>query len=62
MKLILAQNGVRNIPDVKAKIGHDLSDCLWSVLILSERYEIDIEQVFVQTMDNLAENIKSQDR
>jgi NTP pyrophosphatase (non-canonical NTP hydrolase) len=53
MKLLIAENNVRDIPDKREKLAHELSDCLWSVIVLSERYEIDLEQSFVATMDKL---------
>lgn len=36
-KLIQANAGVRNIDDVKAKLGHELSDCLWSIIVLANK-------------------------
>src|SRR3546814_19591311 len=35
-KLIQAHAGVRDIDDYKPKLGHELSDCLWSVLVLAK--------------------------
>lgn len=60
MKLIMSQNGIRTIPDAKAKLAHELADCLWCVLVLSQMYEVDIEQAFVQTMDEIEQHIKQQ--
>ncbi len=60
MKLVMSQNGIRNIPDAKAKLAHELADCLWCVLVLSQMYEIDIEQAFVQAMDEIEQHIKQQ--
>ena len=57
MKLILAKNGVRAIPDAEQKLAHELADCLWSVLVLSQMYGIDLECAFLQTMDNLEQHI-----
>ena len=33
-KLIQAHAGIRSIDDCKAKLGHELADCLWSILVL----------------------------
>src|SRR3546814_11314367 len=41
-KLIQAHAGVRDIDDYKAKLGHELSDCLWSVLVLANKCGIDL--------------------
>jgi len=53
MKLLIAKSGVRAIAEVDSKLEHELSDCLWSVLILARMYNIDIEKVFSETMDQL---------
>ena len=60
MKLVLAKGGVRAIPDAEQKLAHELADCLWSVLVLSQMYGIDLERAFLQTMDNLEQHIASQ--
>ncbi len=57
MKLVLAESGVRAIADSKAKLAHELSDCLWSVLVLAHLYEVDIEQSFVETMSEIEQHI-----
>jgi NTP pyrophosphatase (non-canonical NTP hydrolase) len=56
----MAHSGIRNIPDPEQKIAHELADCLWSVLVLSEMYGVDIEHAFLQTMDELEQHIASQ--
>lgn len=60
MKLVLAQAGVRDIPDADAKLAHELADCLWSVLVLSQLYNVDLERAFLQTMDELEKHITDQ--
>jgi NTP pyrophosphatase (non-canonical NTP hydrolase) len=57
-KLIQAANGVRNIPDVNKKLAHELSDCLWSVIVVANLHGIDLEQVFMSTMDDLEQHSK----
>ncbi len=52
-KLIMAANGVRIISDVNEKLAHELSDCLWSVIVLARLHDIDLEQAFMSTMDDL---------
>jgi len=59
-KLVLARSGVRRIPDAEGKLAHELADCLWSVMVLSQMYEVDLEHVFLQTMDDLEQHIESQ--
>ena len=52
-KLVLAEAGVRGIPDHREKLRHELADCLWSVLVLAHLCGVDLEQAFVATMDQL---------
>jgi len=52
-KLILAENGKRNIENSKDKLSHELSDCLWSVIVLAHIHGIDLEGSFINTMNEL---------
>jgi NTP pyrophosphatase (non-canonical NTP hydrolase) len=56
-KLVVAMEGKRAIPDAPAKLAHELADCLWSVMVLAEAHHIDLEQAFLQTMDELERHI-----
>ncbi len=54
MKLVMAKAGARRVEgDVDAKLAHELSDCLWSVLVLAKLYDVDLEKEFLKTMDEL---------
>ena len=57
MKIIMAKNGVRDIDQVDEKLAHELSDCLWSIIILARLYNIDLEQVFMRTMNDIEKHI-----
>ena len=61
-KLVLAEAGVREIPDHRERLGHELADCLWSVLVLAHLYEIDLERELVRTMDLLEEHLATPPR
>jgi NTP pyrophosphatase (non-canonical NTP hydrolase) len=52
-KLVIAENGKRNIANSKEKLAHELSDCLWSVIVLAHVHDIDLEDSFVKTMNDL---------
>ena len=52
-KLVQAMSGVRDIPDARGKLGHELADCLWSVIVLAQAHEVDLEAAFLKTMDGL---------
>lgn len=58
-KLVLAHEGVRSIEDVQEKLGHELSDCLWSILVLADRCGIDLEREFSKTMTELKASVSS---
>ena len=61
-KLILAQNGVRDIPESRERLAHELSDCLWSIIVLAHNYGFDLETVFMENMDALAQHIEAQNQ
>lgn len=58
-KLVMAAEGTRSMPGGRAALEHELADCLWSVLILAHRYEVDLESAFTKTMSQLEENISA---
>ena len=59
VKLVMAVNGRRNIPDAREKLAHELADCLWSVIALADVHDIDLEQAFLKTMEDLDSWIKT---
>jgi NTP pyrophosphatase (non-canonical NTP hydrolase) len=56
-KLVIAENGKRTIENSHEKLGHELSDCLWSVIVLAKLYHIDLEQAFMKTMAELEKHL-----
>ena len=56
-KLISAVNGRRNILNSKEKLKHELSDCLWSIIVLSNLHGVEIEKSFMETMDRLERHL-----
>lgn len=59
-KIIMAKEGLREIENVDAKLAHELADCLWSVLVLAAKYQIDLPREFSTTMQELDEKITAQ--
>lgn len=59
-KLIQADAGVRKIDDCKAKLGHELSDCLWSIMVLANKCGIDLEAEYSRNTRELIEHVSSQ--
>jgi NTP pyrophosphatase (non-canonical NTP hydrolase) len=52
-RLVMAATGARHIDDARKKLEHELADCLWSVLVLAERLDIDLAAAFTTTMGEL---------
>lgn len=44
-------------PDPK-KISHELGDCLWGVLVIARKLDIDIERAFWTTMGEIEQRFK----
>ena len=59
-KLIMAKDGRRSIPGVEHKLAHELADCLWSIMVLAHIHGVDLEQAFIQTMNELERHIDVQ--
>lgn len=56
-KLVMARNDFRHVDDVDEKLGHELADCLWSILVLASELHIDLEATFLETMDELNQRL-----
>jgi NTP pyrophosphatase (non-canonical NTP hydrolase) len=52
--LVQASEGVRQAEDIDQAVRHELSDCLWSVIVLADKLGVDLEAAFTQTMDDLS--------
>lgn len=60
-KLVMARKGVRRGPDdIDAALAHELADCLWSVMVISDELGIDLEQAFTKTMEELHVRIEKE--
>ena len=59
-KIIMAKHGLREMEDVDQKLAHELSDCLWSVLVLASKYRINLTKEFQKTMNDLDASIESE--
>lgn len=65
----LMQGFLKDVSDLKtiltsqkvdeSKLGHELADCLWSIIILAEKYNINLEETFIRTMNELEEKLNS---
>jgi NTP pyrophosphatase (non-canonical NTP hydrolase) len=59
-KLIQANAGIRNIDDHKSKLAHELSDCLWSVIVLANKCGVDLEAEFSKNIKGLMEHVSKE--
>lgn len=57
MKFVMSKEGSREISNVDDLLAHELCDCLWCVLILSHKYNIDLEKEFFAKMSELDQKI-----
>jgi NTP pyrophosphatase (non-canonical NTP hydrolase) len=62
MKLVMAKKGLRTVDALDQKLAHELSDCLWSVLVLAKLYGVDLEREFLKTMDDLESSLAAKKR
>ena len=59
-KLLVTHGGMRTVPDAERKLAHELAECMWSILVLSQKVGIDLESAFLHTMDDLEQHIAAQ--
>jgi MazG nucleotide pyrophosphohydrolase domain. len=59
-RLVQAADGIRDVPDFEDLLGHELSDCLWSVIVLASALGVDLEESFARTMDEIDERLTPQ--
>ena len=59
-KLIQADAGVRDIDDCRAKLGHELSDCLWSIIVLANKCGVDLEAEFVRNTREISKYVSGE--
>jgi NTP pyrophosphatase (non-canonical NTP hydrolase) len=56
-KLTMAADGSRNISKFEEKLGHEMADCLWSLLVLAKEYEVDLEKELLQLTEELEKKL-----
>lgn len=59
-KLIQAHAGVRTIEGHEAKLGHELSDCLWSILVLAHKCGVDLQAEFVTNTREISAHLSGE--
>jgi NTP pyrophosphatase (non-canonical NTP hydrolase) len=56
-KLVVAEHGKRIIENSHDKLENELSDYLWSVIVLAHMHKVDLEKSFMNTMDELQSHL-----
>ncbi|MDD2680556.1 MAG: MazG nucleotide pyrophosphohydrolase domain-containing protein [Patescibacteria group bacterium] len=49
---------IRYTDDSDEKMKHELSDCLWNIIVLADRFDINLEESFISNMSLLEKRIK----
>ena len=58
-RLVQEYQGLRGgRDDLQKRIEHELSDCLWSILVLADELSIDLTKAFDNTMSELTEDLQ----
>jgi len=60
-KLVMMKQGKRRaVEDLDIALRHEITDCLWSIIVLADELGMDLEAEFSRTMDELHERIERQ--
>ncbi len=59
-KIIMAKHGLRTMDNIDEKLAHELADCLWVILVLADKYKIDLPVQFQKSMNELDQRIEKE--
>ena len=57
VKLVMAEHGQREIANSKEKLDAQLAHCLWSVVVLANMHNVNLENSFMEAMDRLENHL-----
>ncbi|HUB92871.1 MAG TPA: DUF3850 domain-containing protein [Verrucomicrobiae bacterium] len=57
VEIVMAKEKLRRGDNLDERLAHELSDCLWSVLVVADYYGVDLKEAFLETMDALEQRI-----
>jgi NTP pyrophosphatase (non-canonical NTP hydrolase) len=57
VKLVMAEHGQREIANSKEKLEAQLAHCLWSVVVLAQMHNVNLENSFMEAMDRLESHL-----
>ncbi|MFH1855427.1 MAG: MazG nucleotide pyrophosphohydrolase domain-containing protein [bacterium] len=58
VKYAMAKDGLREVENVDQKLKHEIGDILSCLIIIAQKYDVDIENAFFETMDELEDRGK----
>lgn len=58
-KLVMAKENLRGIDNVDEKLAHELVDCLWSILVISKYYGIDLETETQKKLEEIRRRVEA---
>jgi len=56
-KLIMAKNNLREFDNLDERLKHEVADCLWSILVIANNLNIDLEGAYNQLITDLEKRI-----
>jgi len=56
-KLVMAEHGQREIANSKEKLEAQLAHSLWSVVVLAQMHNVNLENAFMEAMDRLENHL-----
>jgi NTP pyrophosphatase (non-canonical NTP hydrolase) len=56
-KLVMAEHGQREIANSKEKLEAQLAHSLWSVIVLAQMHNVNLENAFMEAMDRLENHL-----
>jgi NTP pyrophosphatase (non-canonical NTP hydrolase) len=58
IKYTMAKDGLREVEDLDQKLKHEIGDVLSCLIVIAQKYDVNIEEAFFETMDVLEERGK----
>jgi NTP pyrophosphatase (non-canonical NTP hydrolase) len=55
-RIVMEKEGWRKSP-VSGKLGHELADCLWDIIVLADKYKVNLEKEFEDSMKEVESKI-----
>jgi phosphoribosyl-ATP pyrophosphohydrolase len=57
VKLVMAKEGVRREENIGDKLAYEITNCIWSLLVIADKYDLDLEKVLVDSLERMDNNL-----